>query len=243
MRIATWNCQGALDRKIDVLRSFSADVAVIQECASVTTLSDSDIVSSLWRTPGRTDTKGIGVFGFNGWTVAPSKAPVDMPWVLPARVTSPDGGCSITLLAIWTNTSRGDGRPPYAAQVAQTISAWEPHLAGPVLIAGDFNGSAQGPDIASHASNIAELERLRMRSAYHSGNQLGHGHEHHMTLKWIGKGRTEHLYHCDFIFTSPEFRVNSCEVMSIWDQFPKQPSDHQPVIADLNLIESARSPD
>lgn len=239
MRIATWNCQGALDKKIGIVQSLSPDVLIIQEAAKDTDLSGRDGVSHLWATPGASISKGIGVFGFNGWTISHIEPPVEMPWVLPVKATSPDATVDFTLLATWTNKSKGDGRPSYASQVCQMIAAWGPHLDGPAMIAGDFNGSAQGPEIESHLSNVAGLERLGIQSAYHAGNNVDHGHEPDMTLKWIGKGRAEHRYHCDFIFISSHFDVISSEVVPIWDKFAKQPSDHQPVIADLDLVTGA----
>lgn len=241
MKIATWNCQGGLDNKLDVVGTFAADVLIIQECARTTKLSADSSISSQWKTPGATESKGIGVFAFNGWSLRTVTAPEDLPWVLPVSVSSPDGREAFTLLATWTNTSGKDGRPSYAGQVAKLIDVWGGGLDHPTIIAGDLNSSAQGPQKEPHAANIERLASLGVQSMYHRGNDLPHGKEQDMTLKWIGPGKKEYFYHCDFIFASSHFSVSSAEIAQIWATHDKQRSDHQPVLATVQMIDPAKA--
>lgn len=60
MRLVTWNCNGALNRKFDALMALGPDVAVVQECAAPEKLRSQmrDRIGSLeW--VGRLPTKGI----------------------------------------------------------------------------------------------------------------------------------------------------------------------------------------
>lgn len=143
MRLATWNCRQAIDRKRHALDALHADVVVIPECSSSSALGRELGVSFLWR--GDYPGKGLAVVGFNGWRVEPLPAAVDLPWVLPVRVHAPDGRAAFDLLAIWT-VARKDGRPNYAGQIKLALETWAAALAeGNVAVAGDFNCSLQGP--------------------------------------------------------------------------------------------------
>lgn len=62
VRIATWNCRSALDKKMAVVEAIDADVLIVQECTPATVLSRRDGITALWSSPYPSATKGVGVF-------------------------------------------------------------------------------------------------------------------------------------------------------------------------------------
>ena len=70
MKIVTWNCNGALRKKLHCLNELDADLYVIQECENPETSTrglKEWADSFLWS--GATKNKGIGVFAMNGLQV------------------------------------------------------------------------------------------------------------------------------------------------------------------------------
>ncbi len=232
MRLATWNCRQAIDRKRHALDDLSTDVVVIPECSSTAALGRELDVSFLWR--GDDPRKGLAVVGFNGWRLQPLATAVDLPWVLPVRVHAPDGRAAFDLLAIWT-VARQDGRPNYAGQIRLALETWAPALAnGNTVVAGDFNCSLQGLSHAPHRTNVEKLRELGLESSYHAVEGLEHGLEEAMTLRWIGRGGVPLAYHCDFVFLPRRLLEGVTAVGVGWPNDPEERlSDHVPVVVDL----------
>src|SRR6266853_4210677 len=92
MRIVAWNCNMALDRKVEGLLALKPDIAVISECAEPERMlsrgaswMESDPV---WI--GRNPHKGLAVFGFNGH--AARIAEIYEPrfrYIAPVRISGP----------------------------------------------------------------------------------------------------------------------------------------------------------
>ena len=225
----------SLDTKRAAVAALAADVAVIPECARTSLLRGESGVSSHWR--GSYDPKGLGVFGFNGWTVEPLDESDPLPWTTPVAVIDPSGKRCFTLVAVWTGTpGKRHGRPGYAAQVAAVVERWNPKLArGEVVLAGDFNCSTEGPALTAHGVNVKRLNALGVHSAYHAYRGLAHGEETEMTLRWIAKGRVPLRYHCDFIFMPTRLleRVRHVEIGHSSDWIEAGLSDHAPVIVEI----------
>jgi endonuclease/exonuclease/phosphatase (EEP) superfamily protein YafD len=233
MRLATWNCRQGIDAKRHAFERLGADVVVVPECSSEPELAREPGVSFLWR--GDYAPKGLGVIAFNGWTVEPREAPVELPWVLPVRVLAPGGGHAFDLLAVWT-VARKDGRPGYAGQIARVIDAWADELAaGRTIVAGDFNSIAQGPSGRAHARNIARFEELGMRSGYHAHAKQEHGSEAAMTLQWVARGRIRQGYHCDYVVVPESLlsQVTAVTVGPVEEWIDSRLSDHCPVLVDF----------
>lgn len=136
---------------------------------------------------------------------------------------------------MWTNVQKDIDRPTYAGQFAATLQSWQSEISlYPTVIAGDLNASMQGPSKQPHAQNIETARSLGLQSAYHIFNNVEHGTEPDMTLKWVGRGKITYYYHCDFIFIPPRFQKNgSCHVDQLFSTSEKHVSDHQAVVADF----------
>ena len=70
MRLVTWNCNMALHRKLEALRSLAPDVAVLCECARPDIVAERAGLASLGADSvwiGTNDHKGLAVLGFNGY--------------------------------------------------------------------------------------------------------------------------------------------------------------------------------
>jgi len=235
MRLITWNCQMAFDKKRSVIDSLSPHVAVIQEISRSAQLLAEPNVSSLWRTPGKSESKGLAVLGFGGWTVEPLPAPVDLPWILPCSVHQPDGRHWANLLAVWTHKSKGDSRPAYAEQFHRAIDVWAEIIsASPTLMVGDLNASLQGLSREGQEESLRRIAALDLVSAYHSAMNVDHGSEPDMTLKWVGPGKRTYFYHCDFIFAPRGMTSGlAASVHPLFLLHDDHVSDHQPVVADF----------
>lgn len=235
MRIGTWNCHDHIDSKRDALAALKLDVAVIPESCDRPELASAPHVSHEWS--GDYPARGIGVFGFNGWSVLRIPEAAPMPWCLPVTVRHSDGA-EFLLLAVWTVKRAKDGRPSYPKQFAQVLERWRSEIElRPVVIAGDINASRQGPAIGAHQRNLDVLAGLGAHSAYQLANGPVPAHEEPPTLRWVGRGGVVQHYHCDFVFVSNSLAggVRSAEVGSLADWVETGLSDHCPVVADLEL--------
>jgi hypothetical protein len=232
MRLVEWNCRMALHRKLFLLKDLNADLAIVPECAENLPEQVEDSFSFAWK--GHNPKKGLGVLGFNGWGVDVIDDGPRLPWVLPVRVNhASQHVCD--LLAVWTVAGQRAFDSPYGAQVTELIDTWsEAMTAANTLIAGDFNTSIQGPSSEEHRANLDRFSELGMISAYHHAFEIDHGDEPDRTLRWIGPGRTEYRYMCDFVFVPDRLLHGlSARVEQIWDGEHAGLSDHQPVVVDL----------
>lgn len=230
--IGTWNCRMAIDRKgkREAIERLACDVLVVPECKEKPSLYKEPAVSFQWR--GLYPRKGLGVFGFNGWRLERAEESNPLPWLLPLHVIDPAGSKTALLLAIWTVANAEAKWPSYAGQVAAVISEWGPTIrTEPVILAGDFNCSGQGPSSQPHLANVARLEEMGARSAYHVHRGVAHGEEPDITLRWVGRGKREYTYHCDFIFLSSAVtsRPEGVTVGTTADWIESRLSDHVPV--------------
>lgn len=234
VRIATWNCRSALDKKMAVVEAIDADVLIVQECTPQTVLGRQAGITSLWSAPYPAATKGVGVFCRAPWTAQPAGTDPTLPWVLPAAVSNTATGEQFTLLAMWANKKQG---PSYASQFTAVLDTYSAELrAGQCVIAGDLNASIQGPSREAHRHNLFRAKELDMVSAYHHANSYEHGSEQDMTLRWIAPGGTARYYHCDFIFLPRRMAEGAkCSVLTLFDA-ERPASDHQPVITDIALV-------
>jgi exodeoxyribonuclease-3 len=236
VRIGVWNCRGAFARHGDAaLAELVPDVLVVPEARASALANRQD-----WLFEHQPHlNKGTGILIRQGWTVQPVDPPggVDRLWLRSVRLTPPRPELpSFVLLAFWALGSVHERLPTYAAQFTSVLDTWSDVIASePTVIAGDFNASATSRS-STHLRNVATAEALGLASAYHAFHQLDHGDERDMTLRWIGRGKVERRYHCDFVFL-PAGWVGAVEGVSVgdWaDWINSGRSDHAPVMVELN---------
>src|SRR5258707_4563143 len=206
MRIVAWNCNMALDRKVEKLLALKPDIAVIAECAEPERLR---LRGASWVETdpvwvGGNPHKGLAVFGFNGHAVrlaASYHAPLS--YVAPVHV---DGPTECNLLAVWAqNASAGGIRKHQLGPLRRGLSRYKSFLGErPAVIAGDLNSNAiwdkPGWRI-NHSTKVRILEEsFGLVSAYHAIRGEPHGKESEPTLYWRDRTKDGPTYHIDYVF-------------------------------------------
>ena len=257
MRIATWNCKLALDRKWERLQSLAADLAIVQECASPEVLASKgvplDPSRCLWvaKSNAANAHKGLGIFAGPGVDIriAPqwpailerwSDQPHRLDLMLPVEV---EGLRRLNVLAVWSFNNRdkpGKSRMPGPVLVAMDeLKDWL--LDAPSLVIGDFNNHGiwdKPKDENSFARHLLAFERLGLRSAHHHLNGCAHGEESEATHLW----RAGMSYHIDYAFASaPLLDGATCRIEPLADWCgPGGVSDHAPLMLDLPVSAGQR---
>lgn len=230
LRVATWNSGMALKREPQVLAELAADAVVLQGVAAAEL---DGLEGHLFAGP---PSSGLAVVPFNGWSFTPSVEDPQLPGLLYCQVLDPAGKHVADLAGVWALTGRDVAS--YTEQFAAILSFVATRQSTqPLIIAGDFNASAQGPNMTAHAANVETARQLGLVSAYHQANGIPHGQEPTMTLRWWGKGGEECGYHCDFIFCGQQLAgPNTSASVGDWATWVEsERSDHAPVIATLAI--------
>jgi exodeoxyribonuclease-3 len=159
MKVVTWNCNGALRRKLAHADGFCADILVIQECEDPA-LSTSEYRKwageYLWI--GETKNRGVGIFPKNGVSVKPldwsgifqlsgiQSSSSSLQWTTEElRLFLPfmaDG--RFTFLTAWTKGRYGEAFGYMGAQFWKYLQIHREELKGAdTIILGDFNSNAK----------------------------------------------------------------------------------------------------
>lgn len=230
MRIATWNCNGALRNKLDALRGLTFDIAVIQECEDPARCSDPNYKSwaanSLWT--GTNKNRGLGVFASAG--VKLQRAQLDagpLELFLPCRVND-----SLLLVAVWT---RHADSPTfrYIGQLWKFIQVHRAALsAQPTVIVGDLNSNVcwDKRHRWNHRDVVRELAEVGLASVYHHCRRLPQGEEAEPTF--FLQRNLRKPYHIDYAFAPVPWLAES----SAWIGEPSEwlaHSDHMPLLVSL----------
>jgi exonuclease III len=226
MKIITWNCAGRFAKSADALFAENPDIAIIQECLSSTIDSLKGIgYSSLWF--GNERQKGVAIFCKENWKISLIAAP-NHNWVIPLRVAGPE---NFTLIAVWS-CPPAKGNQAYIKLIRSALEENRPLFTdGPVIVAGDFNSNSQWdlPRSRNHEKLVSDLERMGLRSVYHSHFLESQGNEKKPTFHWQWK--LEQPFHIDYIFAPHNWlpRVHHFEIgeHSRWGNL----SDHLPLTA------------
>jgi exonuclease III len=235
LKIVTWNCNGALRKKLAKLKTYDADIYVIQECENpAETKHDEYTVwaeNHLWI--GDTKNKGIGIF---------AKKEIDLKQLnwsdhykgkrvkhfLPCVVND-----DFNLLAIWTHQNNSSSYA-YIGQLWKYLQMHKSKLNKSLLI-GDFNSNKIWDKPRrhwNHSDVVAELKELGIQSFYHLYFKENFGVETQPTFFLTKK--LDKTYHLDYIFGSKEFSRNlkNLELGKV-EQWIKI-SDHLPIFCELN---------
>lgn len=250
MKIVTWNCNGALRKKLEPLEKLDADLYVIQECenpdASTKSLKNWPD-SYLWS--GSSKNKGIGVFSKNGVQI--KKLPWQREFKLPGAPANSESASwhtndlkeflafrvnnQFNAVAAWTKQSHG-GTFGYAGQLWKYLQSHSKDIKdGECVLLGDLNSNIQWdrPDRWwNHSDNVKILDSLGLKSLYHEQYNLDQGEETDPTF-YMYRHKNK-PYHIDYIFASKMLCYNSkvkCHDPEYWLQF----SDHLPLEVKLSL--------
>lgn len=227
LRIATWNCNGALRRKWPALERFDADVLTIQECEDPARSADAAYRAwagdYLWT--GADKNKGLGVFARKGVQLASVDLdPSPLELFLPCLLND------APFLAVWTKEAKSPTFK-YIGQFWKFIESHGDFLRHPLAVAaGDFNSNVQW-DVWdrwwNHSDVVRELEARGLRSLYHHHQSLPQGGEPHPTFFLHRK--PEKPYHIDYVFAAQAWRIEGLEIGAADEWLAL--SDHMPILA------------
>ncbi len=234
LRVVTWNCNGALRRKLERLAALQADVYVVQECEDPAQTKDVAYktwgANHLWT--GTNKNKGVGVFAPKELTlraVSLDLAPLKL--FLPCII---DGDWP--LLATWTKQANSPNFG-YIGQLWKFLQAHRAFLAHPrALLIGDLNSNTIWDEWDrrwNHSDVVRKVSELGLESCYHRHFAEAQGRETQPTF-FLHRSH-EKPYHIDYGFSGPQRIVRRVEVGAIPDWLGE--SDHLPVTFELERTE------
>lgn len=230
MRLVTWNCNGALRRKYQLLDALDADILVIQECEDpAQSTNDYKTWAGDHAWVGYGKNKGIGIFPRRGQSIDRLGWPDNgFELFLPSRV-----GGETDVLGVWTQQS-SSSKFGYIGQFWHYLQAHKAALGPNTIIAGDFNSNAiwdKPRRTWNHSDCVRELADLGFRSLYHHVSHEEQGQEACPTF-YLHRNLAK-PYHIDFVFAH-QARLNGTVIDSRvgtqtdWLAL----SDHMPIIVD-----------
>ncbi|MBY8976893.1 endonuclease/exonuclease/phosphatase family protein [Rhodobacteraceae bacterium NNCM2] len=243
VRVAFWNCNMALHRKMEALMALRPDIAVISECAEPETLAarggpELGEGSCVWM--GRNRHKGLGVFAFGGYRLRRHEPfHPGLSYILPVNVSGP---VAFNLLAVWAqNASGGVTRKHQLGPFRRSLPRYQGFITGaPCLIGGDFNNNRiwDRPGWRmNHMAKMARLDALGFVSVYHAMTGEGQGAETTPTHYWRDRTKDGPTYHIDYIF-APVDRVPGISHFSVGtfeDWCGNKLSDHVPLVIEIDM--------
>src|SRR5665647_441152 len=204
MRIVSWNCNGALRKKLAHLRSFDADVHVIQECEDPeqSTCPDYKAWASNYLWVGGNKNKGLGIF---------AKPEIVLALLdLDAGTLESFIPCTLNghfvLWAVWTRQANSPTFR-YIGQLWKYLQEHKATLSGKdAFVIGDFNSNVcwdAWDRWWNHSDVVRELEELEIHSLYHAIKSEAQGSESNPTFYMHRK--RERPYHIDYAFLSKKY--------------------------------------
>lgn len=229
LRVVSWNCQMALDRKADRLLALSPDIAVVPECSDKARLDGLDRVG--WT--GVNAIKGLAVFARPDLgAVVDECLDATREWYLPIALPS----LGLNVLAAWSMHHRGGEAGPQRGRIHRTLEHYAGFLAGGrTMLIGDLNDNItwDTPAYPSFARVTSVLEDLGLTNLYVARSGEAVGAETFPTLFFL-----RHLdkpYFVDHAFVPRAWlpRVRAFEIGRPDDWLAV--SDHMPLVLDLEV--------
>lgn len=229
MRLVSWNCCDAFQRKFGHLERLRPDIAVIQEvrpeCLQFAAVQD----RSVWiGDPGQ---KGLAVIAYGDWKISPAPLSVSERWFLPLVLSN--GAETIHLVAVWVDSSKDCVQPTLRA-----LEELKGFLrAAPSIMVGDFNQTVsldKGRPAGSRNADVVEtLASMEMTSAWHAHHGEEHGQETNASLYW--RWNEQAKYHIDFAFGCRRMRPQAVTLGTFEQYVRGEISDHVPLVVDYTI--------
>lgn len=231
MRIVTWNCNGALRKKLDALKVLGADVYVIQECEDPERIKDPGYKdwakNHLW--VGTNKNRGLAVFAKAD--IPLKRAELDagkLELFIPCLIAD-----RITLLAVWTRHAKSPNFR-YIGQLWKFLQQHREFLRKKeAALIGDLNSNSIWDEWDrwwNHTDVVRELHELGLKSLYHHMRGENHGKEGSHTFFMYR--RAAKPYHIDYAFLSEALLPNASIELGLSKDWLHH-SDHVPLIVDI----------
>jgi exonuclease III len=230
MRIVSWNCNGALRKKLGILQALKADIYIIQECEDPANSKDATYqqwaAGSLW--VGGNKNKGLGAFSVNARLAMLDWESSGLQLFMPFTVNE-----QVTVLAVWTRQANSPNFR-YIGQAWKYLQAHKGKIPRrKAIVLGDFNSNTCWDEWDrwwNHSDVVRELLETGLESVYHFRTNEKQGKETQPTFFMYR--RSDKPYHIDYAFVSTDI-LQSTEISigsaSEWLEF----SDHLPVVLDF----------
>lgn len=229
LRLITWNCKGAFERKHAAVAALEPDILVLPEAGCLTAVSqvlgNAPVRSYKW--VGDNPAKGLGVISYGKYELSVHESyDRSLKWILPLTVT---GSLSFTLLAVWT--------VPHAKTryyISCLFEACEVYRSifeqNRVVIAGDFNQSVLFDKPRSEITYSRLLDKFAsygLSSVYHLSRGCEQGAEPEPTFFLHHNSAKPH--HLDYVFATSDLHQHGVYVTvgehAEWGKL----SDHMPL--------------
>lgn len=231
MKIISWNCNGALRKKLRAIKHLEADILVIQECEDPKHSTDNEYKAwasnYLWL--GVSKNKGLGVFAKPD--IKLTQYPLDLGRLesfIPCVIND-----QIFLLAVWTRQANSPTFG-YIGQMWKYLSQFKSTLENKdALVIGDFNSNACW-DVWdrwwNHSDVVKILSDIGISSLYHRRKNEDQGKETEPTFFMYRK--IDKPYHIDYAFTSKRWLSSSTIEVGKPEDWLEH-SDHMPLLIEL----------
>jgi len=236
MKILTWNCNGALRNKVDLISSFDCDLYVVQECedpSQVVKPTDQYkefTQNHIWI--GGNKNKGLGVFAKISSTITKTQLNQNfgdhqLKWFLPFSFDN-----RLDFVAAWAH--RGDtGDFRYIGQFYKLLLNNPDRISNSIFL-GDLNSNKiwdYKRSEGDHSTCVRMLAEKAIESVYHLRTGEEQGNETKPTFL-LQRNRSK-PYHIDYIFSPLTYikKTRSFEVLN-FDQWIEY-SDHVPIIWEM----------
>lgn len=228
MKIVSWNCNGALRKKLGVLKTLQADLCIIQECEDPARCPDSEYKewadNYLW--VGTNKNRGLAIFAKK--EILLEKIDLDagrLELFIPCVVAN-----RIALLAVWTRQANSPNFR-YIGQLWKYLQQHREFLKQKeAAVIGDLNSNTQWDEWDrwwNHSDLVRELQELGLKSLYHYANGEEYGKE--QTPTFFMYRRNTNSYHIDYAFLSEVLLKEATLEIGLPIDWIEH-SDHMPLI-------------